>query len=138
MSATVWRAKIHSERDDLLDDTRRDGAREYCRLAGAVGVGWGRPYITASGGAALVDVLGEIYSKDGWKAGGDTVRRLAEDAAEGDLVWTRDSTGAYWLGQINGPWRFDASEEATRWDLNSADAPGLRSPSGTTRCQARL
>jgi hypothetical protein len=31
-------------------------------------------------------VLEEIYAKDGWKAGGDTVRRLAEDAADCDLV----------------------------------------------------
>jgi hypothetical protein len=69
MSATVWRAKVHSERDDLRDDTLRDAAREYCRRAGVVGVGWGRPDITARDGAPLEDVLREIYSKDGWKAG---------------------------------------------------------------------
>lgn len=117
---TVWRAKIHSERDDLEGrDDLRDAAREYCRRAGVVGVGWGRPYLTVPDGASLDKVLAEIYAKDGWKAGGDTVRRLAKDAATGDFVWTRDSLGAYWLGQINGPWRFDASEEPTRWDLNN-------------------
>ena len=122
VSATVWRAKIHSERDDLRNDRLRDAAREYCRRAGLVGVGWGRPYISAGDGAPLEDVLREIYAKAGWKAGGDTVRRLAIDAAVGDFVWTRDSTGAYWLGQITGPWRFDGSDDGTRWDLNNVRA----------------
>jgi hypothetical protein len=67
----------------------------------------------------LEDVLAEIGGIDGWKAGGDTVRRLAEDAKCGDLVWNRDSSGAYWLGRIAGPWRFDGSPEASKWDLNN-------------------
>lgn len=116
---TVWRAKTHSERDDLLDDALRDSAREYCRRAGVVGVGWGRPTLRVKHDAPLKRVLAAIYRKPHWKAGGDTVRRLAEDAEDGDLVWMRDSTGAYWLGRITGRWRFDASEEPTRWDLNN-------------------
>jgi hypothetical protein len=120
MTPTVWRAKIYSEREDLLDDSLRDAARDYCRRAGVVGVGWGRPEITAPGGAPLQQVLAEIYAKGkDWKSGGDTVRRLAEDASQDDFVWTRDSAGGYWLGRISGPWRFDASTEATRWDLNN-------------------
>lgn len=64
-------------------------------------------------------MLAEINGIEGWKAGGDTVRRLAEKAKCGDLVWNRDSNGAYWLGRITGPWRFDASPEASKWDLNN-------------------
>jgi hypothetical protein len=116
---TVWRAKLFSERDDLCDDELRDRARAYCRSAGVVGVGWGRWTLKAPDGAPLEEVLAEIRSIEGWKAGGDTVRRLAQDAHEGDLVWTRDSRGAYWLGRITGPWRFDGSDEASRWDLNN-------------------
>lgn len=117
---TVWRAKIHSERDDLRDDALRDRARAYCRRAGVVGVGWGRPTLEAPDGAPLEQVLAEIAGIDGWKAGGDTVRRLARIARRGDLVWTRDRSGAYWLGRIAGPWRFDGSAEASKWDLNNA------------------
>lgn len=40
-SCTVWRAKIHSEREDLRDDVLRDQARVYCRRVGVVGIGWG-------------------------------------------------------------------------------------------------
>jgi hypothetical protein len=116
---TVWRAKLFSERDDLCDDKLRDQARAYCRSAGVVGVGWGRWTLKSPDGAPLEEVLAEIRTIEGWKAGGDTVRRLARDARDGDLVWTRDSAGAYWLGRIAGPWRFDGSDEASRWDLNN-------------------
>jgi len=116
---TVWRAKIHSLREDFLSDSQRDDARAYCRQAGVVGIGWGRWTLKAPDGAPLDDVLAEIGGIEGWKPGGHTVRRLAQDAKCGDLVWNRDSSGAYWLGQINGPWRFDASPEASKWDLNN-------------------
>jgi hypothetical protein len=39
---TVWRAKIHSLREDCHDDAQRDQARAYCRRVGVVGIGWGR------------------------------------------------------------------------------------------------
>jgi hypothetical protein len=116
---TVWRAKLFSERDDLCDDKLRDQARAYCRSAGVVGVGWGRWTLKAPDGAPLEEVLAEIRSIEGWRRGGDTVRRLAQDAREGDLVWTRDSFGGYWLGRITGPWRFDGSAQASKWDLNN-------------------
>lgn len=116
---TVWRAKIHSEREDLCDDALRDKARAYCRAAGIVGIGWGRWTLEAPGGAPLEEVLAEIRGIEGWKTGGDTVRRLALEAKDGDFVWNRDSSGRYWLGRITGPWRFDTSEDASEWDLNN-------------------
>lgn len=115
----VWRAKIHSLREDFRNDVQRDQARAYCRRVGVVGIGWGRWTLTAPDGAPLEDVLAEIREIEGWKPGGDTVRRLAKDAKCGDLVWNRDSSGAYWLGRITGPWRFDGSDEASKWDLNN-------------------
>lgn len=134
---TVWRAKLFSERDDLCDDKLRDQARAYCRSAGVVGVGWGRWTLKAPDGAPLEEVLAEIHSIEGWKPGGDTVRRLAQDAHGGDLVWTRDSLGAYWLGRITGPWRFDGSTEASKWaSTTSATVNGWRGHSATGKCRA--
>lgn len=118
-STTVWRAKIHSLREDFLTDAERDEARKYCRRTGVVGVGWGRWTLKVPDGSPLEEVLAAIRKIDGWKPGGDTVRRLAEVAQCGDLVWNRDSSGAYWLCRITGPWRFDGSPEASRWDLNN-------------------
>ena len=47
------------------------------------------------------------------------IRRLADNASDGDLVWTRDRRGAYWLGRITGGWFFDDSEEAAKWDFGN-------------------
>jgi hypothetical protein len=116
---TVWRTKIHSLREDFRDDAQRDEARAFCRRAGVVGIGWGRWTLKVPDGAPLEKVLAEIQLIEGWKPGGATVRRLAEDAKCGDFVWNRDSSGAYWLGRITGPWRFDGSPEASRLDLNN-------------------
>jgi hypothetical protein len=47
----------------------------------------------------------------------DTIARLANQATDRDLIWTRDSLGRYWLCQISGPWRYDKSPESVRLDL---------------------
>lgn len=46
-------------------------------------------------------------------------RRIGRFAAvdSGSLVWTREFDGAYWLGRLDGPWRYDASAEAREVDL---------------------
>ena len=113
----VWRAKINSGRPELQGQW--DDAKRYCRESRVVGVGWGKPEVELDEDAELDEVLAEIAKNPNWKTGVATVRRLAETAADGDLVWTRDGSGAYWLGEITGPWRFDPSAAATRWDLSN-------------------
>ena len=117
---TTWRCKINS---GLLPSERWDEARAYCRREGLIGVGWGTELGELSSEPTLDEVCTAIVrrygSKDG-KGGVDTVKRFAEQMQDGDLVWTRDSGGAYWLGRIEGPWRFDRDEVATRWDVNNA------------------
>lgn len=44
------------------------------------------------------------------------LERFAE-APDGAYVWTRDADGAYWLGRLAGPWRYDDSPEAVAADL---------------------
>ena len=46
-------------------------------------------------------------------------RRLARFAnvADGAMVWTLDADGLYWLGELAGPWHYDASAEARQVDL---------------------
>lgn len=113
----VWRAKINSGR---ASGSFWDEAKQYCREAGVVGVGWGRPNVELEEGATLDEVLTEIAKNPEWrKAGVATVRRLATQVEDGDLVWTRDRLGNYWLGKIEGRWWFDVSDAATRWDLNN-------------------
>jgi hypothetical protein len=117
---TLWRCKINS---GLLPHAQWDEARAHCRRNGVIGVGWGTDLGQFSIAPRVNEVCEAILrrygAKDG-KSGVDTVRRFAEQMQNGDLVWTRDSGGAYWLGRIEDRWRFDPSEEATRWDVNNA------------------
>jgi hypothetical protein len=117
---TVWRVKINSQREELKGDWASwDAAKAYCRRAAIVGVGWGRPDVLR-GGAALEKVLDAVTEIPGWNpAGPRAIRRLANEMQVGDLIWTRDRSGGYYLGQIDGEWRYDASTEADRWDLNN-------------------
>jgi hypothetical protein len=114
---TVWRIKINSGRAGV----DWDQAKAYCRQQRIVGVGWGGHEVLRDG-ATLDEVLDAIRAKTdpGWNPTGPTiVRRLAEDVQDGDLIWTRDRQGFYWLGHIEGPWRYDSGELAWRWDVNN-------------------
>ena len=113
---TVWRIKINSGRKDEVD---WDEAKAYCRRASVVGVGWGRPGVIADG-ASLDEVLAAVREISDWvPTGPKMIERLAVQMRDGDLVWTRDRSGAYWLGQAADPYRYDGSDVAWRWDLNN-------------------
>jgi len=46
-------------------------------------------------------------------------RRIARFAEVpiGSLAWTRDADGLFWLGRIDGPWFYDADDDAAHVDL---------------------
>jgi hypothetical protein len=46
----------------------------------------------------------------------DRLRRFA-DVPDGARVWTRDGEGLFHVGELRGPWRFDASAAAYDVDL---------------------
>lgn len=39
------------------------------------------------------------------------------DVEDGSFVWTRDADGLYWLGRIQGPYYYDADDDAAAVDL---------------------
>jgi hypothetical protein len=39
------------------------------------------------------------------------------DVPDGSLVWTRDPDRLFWLGRIDGPYRYDTSSAAAKVDL---------------------
>ncbi|MFD8767363.1 GAF domain-containing protein [Microbacterium oxydans] len=63
----------------------------------------------------LTDALVAVDLRHGER----TARRIERFAAapDGALVWTRDADGLFWLGALDGPWRFDASFAADEVDL---------------------
>lgn len=110
----VWRIKLNSGRHN-----QGDHAKAYCREASVVGVGWGRPE-TLADGALLEEVIAAVSEIEDWLPTGPTmIKRLARTVHDGDLMWTRDRSGGFWLGRIEGPYRYDASDVGTRWDLNN-------------------
>jgi hypothetical protein len=58
-------------------------------------------------GARLDTVLRAWRQLPAGKGGADIIARLANQVQEGDLMWTRDRLGRYWLCQITDPWRYD-------------------------------
>lgn len=125
---TVWRIKLNSGRDEedggVVD---WDEAKAHCRSAGVVGVGWGLSKLKHH--SRLDRVLDAWGKRPEGLAGVNTIARLANDVADADLMWTRDSLGRYWLCQITGSWRYDKSPESVRLDLyNVRPARWLESP----------
>ncbi len=110
MTTTVWRTKLNSMRDDMAG--RWDDARTYCRREGVVGLGWGG-LTGLSRDMTLDEIIDAVRGIDDWMpAGARMIDRLANKMQDGDLVWTRDRGGAYWLGRITGPWFYDDTPKA--------------------------
>jgi hypothetical protein len=59
---------------------------------------------------SLEEAVAGAARAHGEKAG-RMLRRFAE-LPDGVLLWTRDSGGGYWLGRLEGPWRYDDSPAA--------------------------
>lgn len=114
---TVWRIKLNPKRTEDQEGgvVDWDEAKQYARAADIVGVGWGIPGV--KDGASLRDVLAAVKQLPDGKIGGYTIARLANQVQDGDLMWTRDSLGRFWLGQITGPWRYDRSPGSIRFDM---------------------
>lgn len=147
--AVLWRTKLRST---LVDNHEEQVT--HCVKGRRVGIGWGVMEIRT--GARLDRVCDAVRDdpRPGWgKRAADTIRRIGEEAQDGDFVWTRDTHGKYWLGQIDGPYRYDSSKAAfnvdihqtrpTRWirkPLNDLEVPGavIRSFIGTGSSFSRI
>jgi hypothetical protein len=70
---------------------------------------------TTSGGIATLGETEQLRVLNAWrefpdgKSGANTIARLANQVQCGDLMWTRDGLGQFWLCKVTGPWRFDKS-----------------------------
>lgn len=105
----VWRI-------NLLPSGRSVDARQFCLDREIVGVGW--PLKDLPSGATWDEYRSRADSfyrrQQNSKGWWPVLRALHDRMKVGHLVWTRDEAGTYWLGRIEGPWRyvFDAHHEA--------------------------
>ena len=93
---------------------RRHHARQvaYALKKGVVGPGWG---VGPPPPQSLDKALERLRRYD---VGSNTVRRFAA-APTGSLVWSRDLSGRYLLGQLVGEWQYDPSSQAAAVDLEN-------------------
>jgi hypothetical protein len=125
---TVWRIKLNSQRDETdLGSPDWDAAKRYCRENDLVGVGWGLNGVEHH--APLDQVLKACNAYRDAANAQATIRRLAEQVQDLDLMWTRDKLGQFWLCQITGPWSYDNSPGSVENDMyNVRPAIWLKKP----------
>ncbi|WP_127782628.1 GAF domain-containing protein [Rhodococcus sp. X156] len=103
----VFRAPMHSRREDA-----GPGPSVARALAlGVCGTGGVLSLAPADLATAVERAAAELDER--------TARRLERFGAvpDGSFVWTRDAEGSYWLGRLDGPYRYDGSPEAAAVDL---------------------
>lgn len=146
----LWRTKLRSTKDGI----DHGGQERHCFADQVIGVGWAIEGL--SSGASLDEVTEAIEAVDlkGWrKRAAQQVRRFAELAQIGQLIWTRDKNGRYHLGRFTSDWRYDSSKIAFETDLHQVrsvlwapetfsevDIPGaiMRSFIGQTNAMQRI
>jgi hypothetical protein len=103
----LYRAPLWSR----LDDVDRWAAVEWALGAGVCGVGGRLDRVPAD----LDDAVERVATA--WdRRVADRLRRFAE-VPDGAQVWTRTVDGLFHVGELSGPWRYDASAEAFAHDL---------------------
>jgi hypothetical protein len=109
----IWRIHIRP-RGGLSDPAYSFG---ICEKQGVIGVGWQvdrAPHETLD----LEEYLRRAKQDyvDTWSSCKSAVT-LLNKMEFGDLVWTRDTKGIYWLGRVNGPWEYRDAQENRDADI---------------------
>lgn len=106
---TVWRINIKPAAAQGIDP------RQFCLSSGCLGVGWPVSDAASLQWEAYVEQGRTTYSHDnGWWP---ALNALGNRMALGDLCWTRDSVGIYYLGRITGGWQYNGTEDNRRADV---------------------
>jgi hypothetical protein len=108
MSPSIWRLHIQQEENIKVEDRCR-----FCVDRAIAGIGW-------SVGSLDTDDWGE-YCRRARESHPkfDSVKRLHDQVQIGDLVWTRDTQGQYWLGRISGSWAYRHTPEHVDADIHN-------------------
>jgi len=108
----TWRINLKTSAEADVDP------REYCIKSGIVGIGWPVDLKKKSITAIQYEDKGtkKYYKSNGkgwWPAWNAFYYKLNID----DLVWTRTTSGVYYLGKIEGEWYYDSSKRAIEADV---------------------
>ncbi|MEK6804231.1 MAG: hypothetical protein AABZ34_16450 [Nitrospirota bacterium] len=114
----VWKMPLKSGREDFEKDHHKvDRAREFCFDNGWVGIGWECDSLADN--LQVPKEYGEALTKDpkNGRAARSAHSCLADIMQEGDFVWCRAKGDIYWVGKIEGPWRYQNTGKFEEFDL---------------------
>ena len=90
----------------------RAATLQFCLDGGFLGVGWGVD-------PGTVDWATYTKGANDYYGSVNPSVRAIHDLPDGALIWTRDTKGAYYLAQVQGPWRYLPGKEARRLDMRN-------------------
>ena len=88
---------------------------DYCLRHRVLGMGWGVP--EPEGPTLTWDQYIEAAENHYGNGGVSNVRYMSENVQEDDLLWTRDTVGAYYLARVESHWEYLATEESLKADI---------------------
>ena len=108
----LWRLHIKQESQVKVADRCH-----FCIDAGIVGVGWGLLEALPNGVMEWATYCGLADPISGKPD--QSVRRLHDDVKCGDLIWTRDRKGKYFIGRVSGEWEYRHTEGHLDADIHN-------------------
>lgn len=106
----LWRINLKSDAES------GHNPRRFCLEKQRMGMGWPVAHQGPLEWEAYFELACERYGRRGRKKFAPVVT-LHDKVAPGDLCWTRDLKGNYYLGVVEGDWFYEASEENRRYDM---------------------
>ena len=108
---TIWRLNINPEAGDDIDP------RKFCIDKRILGVGWQVDKHKPLDWNAYEELGTKEYYDKGDNGWWPAVNAIGNRMECGDLCWTRDWNGAYYIGMITGDWEYRTTKEYRDADI---------------------
>lgn len=106
----LWRINLKPQSQQGID------AAEFCTSRGIVGIGWAIDFHPASKEEYLQRASQLHGTGRGWKAASNAILFRMR---RGDLIWTRNRSGVYFLGRVDDDWRYESQAEFVAADITN-------------------
>jgi len=107
---SIWRINIKTAAKEGIDP------RRFCLDKNILGIGW---QVNQTGNVEWEDYINEARTK--YKTRGRSfsvaINAIKNRMEIGDLCWTRDHDGTYYLGKITSDWRYENTPENSDADV---------------------
>ena len=108
---TIWRLNIKTDAEEGVDP------RTFCIDRNILGIGWPVDSDTPLDWDAYYALGTEEYYEKGDKGWWPAVNAIHNRMATGDLCWTRDWDGNYYIGRVAGDWEYRSTDDYRKADI---------------------